>query len=108
MTGALTRALRAAPPLLAVALAWELAGQAQLVRPIFLPALSRVIAQAGPLWRDQAILEPLAESLFRAFAGLALALALGTAVGIAMTRRRWAGSGPCFWSLSRGRRRAAG
>ena len=89
MRDTLTRALRAAPPLLAVALAWELAGQAQLVRPIFLPALSRVLAQAGPLWRDAAIIEPLAESLFRAFAGLALAVAVGTLAGVAMARRRW-------------------
>jgi ABC-type nitrate/sulfonate/bicarbonate transport system permease component len=85
----LIRVARAAPSLLAVALAWELAGRAGLVRPIFLPALSRVLAQAGPLWRDGAILEPLGESLFRAFAGLALAVAVGTLAGVAMARRRW-------------------
>src|SRR4051794_28483232 len=89
MMATLTRALRAAPPLLAVALAWELAGQAGLVRPIFLPALSRVLARAGPLWRDGAIFEPLGESLFRAFAGLALAVVVGALAGVAMARQRW-------------------
>jgi len=82
-------AARRAQSLIVVALAWEIVGQLGLVRPIFLPPLSRVIAQLVPLARDGAILEPLAASLFRAFAGLALALALGTLVGIAMTRRRW-------------------
>jgi ABC-type nitrate/sulfonate/bicarbonate transport system permease component len=85
----LARTLRGAPSLVAVALLWELVGQLGLVRPIFLPPLSRVIGQVAPLLRDQAIFEPLVDSLFRAFAGLALALVVGTLVGIAMTRRRW-------------------
>lgn len=92
MSRAVRRCIAAAgraQSLLAVALAWELAGRLGLVRPIFLPPLSRVIAQAVPLARDGAIFEPLAASLFRAFAGLALALTIGTVVGIAMTRRRW-------------------
>jgi ABC-type nitrate/sulfonate/bicarbonate transport system permease component len=80
---------RRAQSLIVVALAWEIVGRLGLVRPIFLPPLSRVLGQLVPLARDGAILEPLAASLFRAFAGLALALALGTLVGIAMTRRRW-------------------
>jgi len=87
--GRLIEAARRLESLLVVALAWELAGRLALVRPIFLPPLSRVIAQIVPLARDDAILEPLAASLFRAFAGLALAVSLGTLVGIAMTRRRW-------------------
>jgi ABC-type nitrate/sulfonate/bicarbonate transport system permease component len=85
----IAQVLRGAPSLIAVALIWELVGQLGLVRPIFLPPLSRVIAQVAPLLRDQAIFEPLADSLFRAFAGLALALVFGTLVGIAMTRRQW-------------------
>jgi ABC-type nitrate/sulfonate/bicarbonate transport system permease component len=85
----LVQTARSAPSLIAVAVLWELVGRLGLVRPIFLPPLSRVLAQVAPLLRDDAIIEPLADSLFRAFAGLALALGLGTAIGIAMTRRRW-------------------
>lgn len=77
------------PSLIAAALLWELVARLGLVRPIFLPALTTVLAQTLPLARDGAILEPLAQSLFRAFAGLALAVAAGTLIGIAMARRRW-------------------
>ena len=83
------RALLYFYPLLLLIVAWEAVATAGLVRPIFLPRFSAVAMQAIALGRDGQIWEPLLISLYRAFVGLAIAVATGGLVGIAMTRVRW-------------------
>lgn len=75
-------------PLLLLLLAWEVVASAGLVRPIFLPPFSAVIVKGVALAGEGPILGELLTSLYRAFAGLALAVGGGTLVGIAMTRVR--------------------
>jgi ABC-type nitrate/sulfonate/bicarbonate transport system permease component len=87
-------ALRRAYPLLIVLGAWELAARAGLVRPLFLPDLGTILAQFWALLSNGEIVQPLAVSLFRAFAGLALAVALGVLTGLMMARSRLA-----HWAL---------
>jgi ABC-type nitrate/sulfonate/bicarbonate transport system permease component len=76
-------------PLLLLLLIWEFVARAGGVRPIFLPAVSTVLAQAVVLASDGQVAGPLATSLFRAFAGLVLAAVIGVALGVAMTRNTW-------------------
>ncbi len=87
--GGLTAIARYAYPLVLVLVVWELVAAAGLVRPLFLPRFTLVVAQTVALARDGQLVEPLLASLYRAFAGLAIAVVVGSAVGIAMTRARW-------------------
>lgn len=75
-------------PLALVLLGWEALARAGLVRPLFLPTVPSVMSQGMRLAREGQILGVLITSLFRAFAGLALAVAIGVILGIAMTRVR--------------------
>jgi len=75
-------------PLVLLAIFWEFIARSGLVRPLFLPPLSALPETAEHLYREGALLAPLAISLYRAFAGLALALLIGSVVGIAMSRSR--------------------
>jgi ABC-type nitrate/sulfonate/bicarbonate transport system permease component len=68
---------------------WEGAAEAGLVRPLFLPAASAVASKTISLALDGQIVGPLLTSLFRAFAGLLLAMVAGLALGIGMARVRW-------------------
>jgi NitT/TauT family transport system permease protein len=80
VTGAALRYL----PLLILALAWEAAARLGLVSALALPPLSAVIvawlelARSGELWSNGAA------SLYRAGAGLGLAIAIGGTLGILM------------------------
>ncbi|MDB5511407.1 MAG: hypothetical protein JWR08_890 [Enterovirga sp.] len=76
-------------PLLLVAIAWELAARAGLVRPIFLPPVSTVIAALPALFWSGDILAPLGTSLYRAALGLAVAMIVGIGLGFLMARVRW-------------------
>ncbi|QDM20782.1 ABC transporter permease [Tardiphaga sp. vice154] len=76
-------------PLLLVAAVWEAATQGGLVRPIFLPPLSSVIASFPDLVRSGEIVEPLLVSMYRAAAGLAIAMIAGVSLGFMMARIRW-------------------
>ncbi|MCP3473320.1 ABC transporter permease [Bradyrhizobium sp. CCGUVB1N3] len=76
-------------PLILVAAAWEMVTRAGLVRPIFLPPLSQVIASFPDLLGNGEILSPLAISLGRAAAGLAIAAVAGISLGFLMARIRW-------------------
>jgi ABC-type nitrate/sulfonate/bicarbonate transport system permease component len=87
---ALRATLRYAYPLLLVLLLWELVARAGLIRPLFLPALPAVLEQFWILLRDGEIVVPLLVSLYRAFAGLALAVIAGVFGGLLMARSRWA------------------
>jgi ABC-type nitrate/sulfonate/bicarbonate transport system permease component len=77
-------------PLLLVLLLWEFVAWAGLVRPLFLPSLTDVLEQFWVLLRDGEIVVPLITSLYRAFAGLALAVIAGVLGGLLMARSRWA------------------
>jgi ABC-type nitrate/sulfonate/bicarbonate transport system permease component len=80
MNSALLRYL----PLLILALAWEAAARLGLVSSLALPPLSRVAAAWFGLARDGELWVHGLASLYRASAGLALAIAIGAALGIAM------------------------
>ncbi len=91
--GAVGRGLARAYPLLIVLVAWEAAARSGLVRPLFLPALETIVQQFWALLRTGDILQPLAVSVFRAVAGLILAVVFGVGTGLLMARHklaRWA------------------
>lgn len=80
MTSALIRYL----PLLLLALVWEAAPRVGLVSPLALPPLSAVLGAWLELLRDGELISNGASSLYRAGAGLALAIAIGAALGVLM------------------------
>src|SRR5262249_4983882 len=72
--------------------AWEAAAQLKLTPPLFLPSVTAVIAALAETIADGSLPVDLAVSLYRTFAGLALATLSGVALGIAMARSalvRW-------------------
>jgi ABC-type nitrate/sulfonate/bicarbonate transport system permease component len=83
-------ALLYAYPLLLALAAWELAGWADLVRPLFLPRMSSVAAQFWVLLKEGEIIEPLVVSLYRTFLGLAISVVVGVMAGLLMARSQWA------------------
>ncbi|HEY7248127.1 MAG TPA: ABC transporter permease [Xanthobacteraceae bacterium] len=87
---ALSALLLYAYPLLLVLAAWELAGWANLVRPLFLPRVISVVRQFWVLLGEGEIVDPLVVSLYRTFCGLALAVVAGIIAGLLMTRSKWA------------------
>lgn len=77
-------------PVLLLLCAWGAAAASGFVRPLFLPGLGEVLAQFWALLAAGDIVQPLAVSLFRAFAGLFLAVVFGVALGLLMWRSRLA------------------
>ena len=77
-------------PLFLLAMLWEAAARLGLARPLFLPALSAVLGQVPFLLRDGDLWQPLLISLYRAAAGLLIALVAGLAIGFSVARLRWA------------------
>jgi ABC-type nitrate/sulfonate/bicarbonate transport system permease component len=75
-------------PLLLVIVVWQAAAQFGWVRPVFLPSFSSVVFKAGALAGSGELWPPLFVSLYRAGAGLALAIAIGLPVGFLMARWR--------------------
>jgi ABC-type nitrate/sulfonate/bicarbonate transport system permease component len=75
-------------PLMLVAVAWEATAQLGLIRGIFLPRLSTVIALIPKLATDGQLFLPLLVSLYRAAAGLLLALFVGVSLGFLMASNR--------------------
>ena len=71
-------------PLLLLALTWEVVARLGLVSSLALPALSAVIAAWYDLLRSGELLINGLASLYRAASGLALAIVIGTLLGIAM------------------------
>jgi ABC-type nitrate/sulfonate/bicarbonate transport system permease component len=71
-------------PLLLLALAWEAAARLYLVSTLALPPLSAVLAAWIDLVHDGELIVNGAASLYRAAAGLALAVVIGAALGIVM------------------------
>jgi ABC-type nitrate/sulfonate/bicarbonate transport system permease component len=80
MKSALTRYL----PLLLIALTWEIAPRIGLVSRLALPPLSAVVVAWVDLLRDGELITNGASSLYRAGAGLGLAIVIGAALGIVM------------------------
>jgi ABC-type nitrate/sulfonate/bicarbonate transport system permease component len=87
---AVAAALRYSYPLLLVLVAWELVARAGLIRPLFLPPVTTVLEQFWVLLLEGEIIGPLLVSLYRAFAGLALAVIFGVLAGLLMARANWA------------------
>ncbi len=71
-------------PLLLLALGWELAARLELVSSTALPPLSDVIVAWFDMIKDGELISNGASSLFRAGAGLALAILIGATLGITM------------------------
>jgi NitT/TauT family transport system permease protein len=71
-------------PLLILAIAWELAARFELVSTTALPPLSDVILAWIEMIKDGELIANGGSSLYRAFAGLALAIGIGATLGIAM------------------------
>jgi NitT/TauT family transport system permease protein len=71
-------------PLLLIAIAWELASRFELVSTTALPPLSAVIASWFDMIKDGELVSNGLSSLFRAGAGLALAILVGGVLGIVM------------------------
>jgi NitT/TauT family transport system permease protein len=78
------KALLRYAPLLIIALAWEASSRLGLVSALTLPALSDVIAAWFELARSGDLVTNGLASLWRGAAGLALAITIGGALGIAM------------------------
>lgn len=89
MRGALRRVLRGLGRYVSVLLVlavWELVARAGMVRTLFLPSVSTILAQGASLLAEGSLLTHSGISLRRALAGLALAAAVGVPLGIAMAR----------------------
>lgn len=71
-------------PLLILAIVWELAARFELVSTTALPPLSDVILAWIEMIKDGELVANGGSSLYRAFAGLALAIGIGGTLGIAM------------------------
>lgn len=71
-------------PLLLLAIAWEVVARLELVSTTALPPLSDVVAAGIAMIKDGELISNGASSLYRAGAGLALAILIGSAVGLAM------------------------
>ncbi len=79
-----TRAAFRYAPLLLLGLAWEASTRASLVSEHALPPLSRVIVAWAKLLADGDLIVHGANSLYRTFAGLLLAIVIGSTIGILM------------------------
>jgi NitT/TauT family transport system permease protein len=71
-------------PLLLLAVAWELTARLELVSSTALPTLTSVIAAWIDLMQSGELVSNGASSIYRAAAGLALAIVAGTILGIVM------------------------
>ena len=76
-------------PLLLAAAVWEAVAKCGLVRPLFLPPLSVVLAGMPALLQEGELTGPLLTSLYRAAAGLAIAMVAGLVTGLLIARVRW-------------------
>lgn len=71
-------------PLLILAIAWEAVSRLGLVSQLALPPLSDIIAAWIDMIKDGELITNGMTSIYRAFAGLALAIVVGGVLGIAM------------------------
>jgi ABC-type nitrate/sulfonate/bicarbonate transport system permease component len=73
-----------------VLVAWELVARTGFVNPYVFPPVSEILLRWVELFADGRIYLPLWETLWRALAGLALAILVGVPLGLLMGRVRWA------------------
>ena len=85
----LLRGILALYPLALVAILWQIAASLGWVRPIFLPSLTKIVEITPKLLTDGEVISPLFVSLYRAAAGLILAMAIGIPLGFLIARIRW-------------------
>ncbi len=71
-------------PLILLALAWEIGSRTGIVSTLALPPLSEVIVSWFGLLKSGELVTNAASSLWRAVAGLSLAIVIGAALGIVM------------------------
>lgn len=71
---------------LAVLLAWEVASRLALINPYFLPAPSIVLERGWHVLLEEKLLQHAAATLWRSLAALALCVAIGVPLGVAMAR----------------------
>jgi NitT/TauT family transport system permease protein len=84
--------LRSIASIAIILVAWESAARLKLTPALFLPSVTAVVATLAELTADGSLPFDLAVSLYRTFAGLALATLVGVGLGIAMARSaftRW-------------------
>ncbi|HET9715803.1 MAG TPA: ABC transporter permease [Pseudolabrys sp.] len=84
MRGTIARSFFRYLPLLLLAIAWEAAARLELVSSSALPPLSDVLAAGAAMIKDGELISNGASSLYRAAAGLALAILIGAVAGIGM------------------------
>jgi len=77
-------------PIAAVLVAWELVARTGFVNPYVFPPVSEIVLRWVELFADGRIYLPLWETLWRALAGLGLAILVGVPLGLLMGRVRWA------------------
>jgi ABC-type nitrate/sulfonate/bicarbonate transport system permease component len=77
-------------PIGVILLAWELVTRSQLVNPNVFPPVSDIALRWFALIASGAVFQPLADTVWRACAGLAGAVVVGVPLGILMGRVRWA------------------
>jgi ABC-type nitrate/sulfonate/bicarbonate transport system permease component len=75
-------------PLVLLAVAWELAARLNIISSLALPPLSSVATAWVDLIKDGELIDNGGASLYRAFAGLFLAIVVGGGLGMAMARVR--------------------
>lgn len=71
-------------PLLILAIAWEIVARLELVSSTALPPLSDVVGAWIDMIKDGELITNGAASLYRAAAGLAISIVIGTVLGVAM------------------------
>lgn len=71
-------------PLLILAIAWEIVARLELVSSTALPPLSDVVGAWIDMIKDGELITNGAASLYRAAAGLAISIVVGTVLGVAM------------------------
>lgn len=76
-------------PLILVIAAWYAVVRWGMARPMFLPSPEAVVTQFWSLVRSDDVVMPVLLSLYRAFAGLALAVTVGILLGVSMARSAW-------------------
>jgi ABC-type nitrate/sulfonate/bicarbonate transport system permease component len=76
-------------PVLIIAVLWEVAGRLGLLNPTLVPPPSAIVVAFARLATSADLAFDTGVSLWRGAAGLALSVAVGTVVGVAMARARW-------------------
>lgn len=88
LTARLRTAFESSYSLILLCLLWEAVAAAGMIREVFLPRLSVVLGQLFAMMADGSLVEPIAISIARGAAGLALAVVVGSILGFLSARSR--------------------